>query len=65
MHESDIVIWTRRIPPRVATVTENDDDADDADDDDKNGDDTRTRIHEKSRIERDRGIILRMSETKR
>lgn len=48
MHESDIVIWARRIPPRVATITENDDD----DDDDKNGDDTRddtrTGIHEKS-----------------
>lgn len=46
MHESDIVIWAKRIPPRVATITENDDD------DDKNGDntrnDTRTGIHEKS-----------------
>lgn len=49
MHESDIVIWARRIPPRE-WLTENDDD--------KNGndtrDDTRTRIHEKSRIERSR-----------
>lgn len=42
VHESNIVIWARRIPPRVATITENDDD--------KNGDDTRDDrgIHEKS-----------------
>lgn len=40
----------------MPTITENDD-ADDADDDDKNGDNTRTRIHEKSRIERSRNYF--------